>query len=144
MQLFAQDTLREALGQITRTSTPKLKFRYLYIQKLAQFIMDFKATFINLLGSVLIGIFGGLVVWWFFAGIHMFDQGLKFSNKNLTERYLWKYSFILCALFLIVFITASLIYLGSLINSQEFLILSIIFAMISLIWVIFTLLKKSS
>jgi len=106
--------------------------------------MDFKSLFIDLLSSVLIGIFGGLVVWWFFAGIHIFDQGLKFNNEYLTERYLWKYSFILCALFLIVFILASLVYLSSLISSRRFLIFSIILAMMSLIWISFTLFKKLS
>jgi len=106
--------------------------------------MDFKDIFMDFLSSATIGIFGGLVVWWFFAGIHMFDKGLKFNNEDMMERYLWKYSFIFCALFLVIFIISAFSFMVSLTSPDKFIIISIILVMISLIWITFTFLKKLS
>ncbi len=71
--------------------------------------MDFNEIFINALISTITGIAGGLGVYWFHKGIQLFDGELRFDNKNIIERYLWKFLFIASFLFFMAIIVSILI-----------------------------------
>jgi len=93
--------------------------------------MNFNEIFLNTLISTFTGIIGGLAVYWFFKGVHLFDKGLKFNINNLKERYLWKYLFIICFLFLlstIISILFALLFQTSPIPSPIISVLAIICA----------------
>lgn len=103
--------------------------------------MDFQSIFLQIGSSLLAGIAGGLAVVWFQQGVHIFGKGFKFNNQHLTERYIWKYSFIFCVLFLInLAISIANFYLNQYMHFFIILIIEIISGLL----IILTIISKFS
>jgi|SRR3989344_3496710 len=66
--------------------------------------MDFNQIFLNLLLSTFSGIAGGLIVYWTYNGIHVFNKGFKFDKTKFIERYIGKFTLMFCILLIMAFL----------------------------------------
>ncbi len=92
--------------------------------------MVFQNIFIDLGSSMITGILGGLVIVWFFNGIHYFDKQLKFKTRY------GKYSFIFYLLYIFLLFISSAVFLFTRIDSFSLVAfgIGIAFEIIILIW----------